>query len=195
MLLDKGNFDLIKKDFLLHGNTENIIGNSRYVINESTSQADIIKILAHYGIFTSSSPVSDSQIAISDSRFPNPEPRTPNHGRPPEVVVWGTGKATREFFYVEDATEAIVLAMERYNKSDPINIGAGFEISIKDLVDLIVELTGFTGEIVWDTTKHDGQPRRMLDTSRAEREFGFRAQTPFEEGLQKTIDWYINQKG
>ena len=110
------------------------------------------------------------------------------------VEIWGTGQATREFFYVEDAAEAIVLAMERYNKSDPINIGAGFEISIKDLVDLIVKLTGFTGEIAWDTSKPDGQPRRMLDTSRAEREFGFRAQTPFEEGLRKTIEWYVSTK-
>jgi len=110
------------------------------------------------------------------------------------ITVWGTGKATREFFYVEDAAEAIILAMERYNKSDPINIGAGFEISIKDLVDLIVKLTGFKGEIVWDTTKPDGQPRRMLDTTKAFTEFGFKAKTSFKEGLQKTIEWYISNK-
>jgi GDP-L-fucose synthase len=84
--------------------------------------------------------------------------------------------------------------MEQYNKSDPINIGAGFEISIKDLVHLIVKSTGFKGEIAWDTSKPDGQPRRMLDTSRANAEFGFKAMTPFEIGLKKTIDWYINQK-
>ena len=107
-----------------------------------------------------------------------------------EVVVWGTGAATREFFYVEDAAEAIVLATERYDKEEPVNIGAGFEISIRDLVALIVELTGFKGRIVWDKTKPDGQPRRMLDTTRAFAEFGFRARTNFREGLAKTIGWY-----
>ena len=107
-----------------------------------------------------------------------------------EIIVWGTGKATWEFFYVDDAADAIILAMESYNKSEPVNIGAGFEISIKDLVDLIVELTGFAGKIVWDTTKQDGQPRRMLDTTRAYEEFGFKARTGFREGLKKTIDWY-----
>ncbi len=107
-----------------------------------------------------------------------------------EIVVWGTGKATREFFYVEDAAEAIVQAMESYNKSEPVNIGAGFEISIKDLVELIVELTDFRGKVVWDTTKPDGQPRRMLDTTRAREEFGFRTNTAFREGLRKTIEWY-----
>ena len=106
------------------------------------------------------------------------------------IVVWGTGKATREFFYVEDAAEAIILAMETYDKSEPVNIGAGFEISIKDLVELIVELSGYKGKIVWDQTKPDGQPRRMLDTSRARSEFGFRAKTDFREGLKKTIAWY-----
>ena len=107
-----------------------------------------------------------------------------------EIVVWGTGAATREFFYVEDAAEAIVLATEKYDKSDPVNIGAGFEISIRDLVALIVELTGFRGRIVWDTTRPDGQPRRMLDTTRAFNEFGFRARTDFRAGLTKTIAWY-----
>jgi len=107
-----------------------------------------------------------------------------------EIVVWGTGKATREFLYVEDAAEGIVLATERYDKPDPVNLGAGFEISISDLVQLIAKLTGFTGTITWDTTKPDGQPRRCLDTSRAEQEFGFKATTPFEAGLRKTIEWY-----
>jgi len=115
--------------------------------------------------------------------------------RNPKVVVWGTGKATREFFYVEDAAEAIILAMERYNKSDPINIGAGFEISIKELVELIVELTGFKGKIVWDKTKPDGQPRRMLDTTKAFTEFDFKSKTGFREGLKKTIDWYKKSLG
>lgn len=107
-----------------------------------------------------------------------------------EVTVWGTGKATREFLYVEDCAEAIVLAAERYESPEPVNIGAGFEISIKDLVTTIARLTGFNGKIVWDASKPDGQPRRMLDTSRAEREFGFKASTGFEEGLRRTIDWY-----
>ncbi len=107
-----------------------------------------------------------------------------------EIVVWGDGSPTREFLYVEDCAEAIVLATERYNKPDPVNIGAGFEISIKDLVHLIADLTGFKGEIVWDTSKPNGQPRRCLDTSRAEGEFGFRAKVGLEEGLRKTIAWY-----
>lgn len=106
------------------------------------------------------------------------------------ITVWGTGKPTREFLYVEDAARAIVLAAEKYNKSEPVNIGAGFEISIKELVDLMVELIGFKGKILWDTTKPDGQPRRCLDVSRAEKEFGFRAKIEFEEGLNKTIEWY-----
>lgn len=107
-----------------------------------------------------------------------------------EIVVWGTGNATREFLYVEDCAEAIVLAAEKYNSSDPVNIGSGFEISIKDLVNLIAELTGFKGKIVWDATKPDGQPRRLLDTSKAEKYFGFKAKTDFREGLKKTIEWY-----
>ncbi len=107
-----------------------------------------------------------------------------------EITVWGTGRATREFFYVEDAAEAIRLATEQYNQSEAINIGAGFEISIRELTELIVELSGFKGQIIWDTTKPDGQPRRMLDTSRAFDEFGFRARTDLRVGLQKTIAWY-----
>lgn len=107
-----------------------------------------------------------------------------------EIVVWGTGRVTREFIYVEDAAEGIVLATESYNKSDPVNIGAGFEISIKDLVGFIVELTGFQGRIIWDETKPDGQPRRMLNTTRALTEFGFKATTTLHEGLKKTIEWY-----
>jgi len=120
----------------------------------------------------------------------NNDLRITNNDPPPELVVWGTGKATREFFYVEDAAEAIILAMERYNKSDPVNIGAGFEISIKELVKLIVKLTGFKGQIIWDTSKPDGQPRRMLDTTKAFTEFGFKATTSFEQGLKQTIEWY-----
>lgn len=106
------------------------------------------------------------------------------------IVVWGTGKATREFLYVEDAAEGIILATEKYNKGAPVNLGAGFEISIKNLAELICELAGFDGGIEWDTSKPDGQPRRRLDTSRAEREFGFKAKTDFREGLKRTIEWY-----
>jgi GDP-L-fucose synthase len=111
-----------------------------------------------------------------------------------EVVVWGTGQASREFLYVEDAAEAIVLASEHYDDPEPVNLGSGREISIKELVELIAELTGFTGRLEWDTTKPDGQPRRCLDTSRAERAFGFRAQTDFREGLQRTIAWYRQRR-
>ncbi len=107
-----------------------------------------------------------------------------------EIVVWGTGSPTREFLYVEDAAEAIVLATEKYNKAEPVNIGAGFEISIKELVRLIARIIGFKGKIVWDKTKPDGQSRRCLDTSRARKEFGFKAKTQFEEGLRRTIEWY-----
>jgi len=106
------------------------------------------------------------------------------------VEIWGTGRATREFLYVEDAAEGIVLASERLETSDPVNLGAGFEISIKDLADLISRLTGFKGKLVWNTSQPDGQPRRSLDTSRARELFGFRARMPLETGLAKTIDWY-----
>jgi len=106
------------------------------------------------------------------------------------VVIWGTGKATREFLYVEDAADGILLASERYNKSDPVNLGAGFEISIKHLAKLIARMVGFGGKLVWDASKPDGQPRRMLNTKRAKREFGFAAKMSFEEGLKKEIEWY-----
>lgn len=112
----------------------------------------------------------------------------------PSVTVWGTGNATREFCYVDDAAEGIVLAAEKYNKSDPVNIGAGFEISIRDLVEKIKVITGFKGEIIWDTSKPDGQPRRMLDTTRAEKEFGYKSKTDFNKGLRETIKWYRDQQ-
>lgn len=111
------------------------------------------------------------------------------------VSVWGTGEATREFLYVDDCAEGILKAAEKYNKSEPVNLGSSFEISIKDLANLIAKLTGFKGKIIWDTTKPDGQPRRKLDTSRAEKEFGFRSKTGFEEGLKKTIRWYQEDRG
>jgi GDP-L-fucose synthase len=112
-----------------------------------------------------------------------------------KVIAWGTGKPTREFFYVEDAAEGILQATERYNRSDPVNLGSAMEISIRDLTDLIAKLTGFQGRIEWDTSRPDGQPRRSLDTARAKSLFGFEAKMPFEEGLRRTIDWYEKSIG
>jgi len=106
------------------------------------------------------------------------------------IEVWGDGSATREFLYVEDAARGILLAAEKYNKSDPVNLGSSFEISIKDLVELIAKETGFKGKIKWDSSKPNGQPRRKLDVSRAKKEFGFESTTTFEDGLRKTIKWY-----
>jgi GDP-L-fucose synthase len=111
-----------------------------------------------------------------------------------EIEVWGTGNASREFLYVEDAAESIVLATEKYDRPEPVNIGSGMEIAIRDLVALIAELTGFDGRIVWDATKPEGQPRRCLDTSRAQEEFAFKAKTELREGLRCTIEWYLDQR-
>jgi len=111
-----------------------------------------------------------------------------------KVVVWGTGKASREFLFVEDAAEGICLAAEKFNGADPVNLGAGFETTIKDLVGLTAKLMAFEGDIVWDISKPDGQPRRMLDTSKARQEFGFKARTKFEDGLKATIDWYLKNR-
>lgn len=108
-----------------------------------------------------------------------------------EIVAWGDGSPTREFLYVEDAAEGIALATQYYNRSDPVNLGSNFEISIKDLTELIARLTGFEGRVRWDTSKPNGQPRRKLDTTRAKEYFGFSAKTNFEDGLRKTIDWYL----
>jgi GDP-L-fucose synthase len=111
-----------------------------------------------------------------------------------EIVAWGTGKATREFLYVEDCAEGIVLATERYDGSEPVNLGAGWEISIEDLAALIARETGFGGKITWDASQPDGQPRRRLDTSKAERAFGFEARTSFQEGLERTVAWYRRER-
>ena len=111
-----------------------------------------------------------------------------------EIVAWGDGSPTREFIFVEDAAEGITLATEKYNSSEPVNIGASFEISIKDLTETIARLTGFNGTIRWDTSKPNGQPRRKLDTTRAREAFGFESKTDFEEGLMRTIDWYANER-
>jgi GDP-L-fucose synthase len=114
--------------------------------------------------------------------------------RDPQVVLWGDGTPTREFLYVEDAAQGILLAAERYNGSQPVNLGSSMEISIRELAEKIARLTGFEGEFVWDTSKPNGQPRRALDTSRAEQFFGFRASMPFEEGLRRTIAWYREKR-
>jgi len=111
-----------------------------------------------------------------------------------QIECWGTGSASREFIYAPDAAEGIVLATEKYDNDEPVKIGAGFEITIKQLVEKIAHLTGFTGKIVWDPSKPDGQPRRCLDTSRAWKEFGFKARTDFDQGLKATIEWYRANK-
>lgn len=111
-----------------------------------------------------------------------------------EVVFWGDGSPTREFLYVEDCAKGIVLATERYDKPEPVNLGSGMEISIKDLAEKLKELTGFEGELVWDKTKPNGQPRRCLDVSKAEKEFGFKAAVDFEDGLKRTVDWYLKNR-
>jgi GDP-L-fucose synthase len=177
-LLAVGAYDAIVGDFLTNRDNEVSLGNKKIVITKDSSGEALRDVLKHFGIYLSTP-------AESSSTFP-----LPSSGPSVVVEVWGTGKATREFFYVEDAAEAIIRAMERYNKSEPVNIGAGLEVSIRDLVDLCVELTGFQGKITWDTTKPDGQPRRMLDTARAYEEFDFKASTGFREGLKQTIEWY-----
>ena len=106
------------------------------------------------------------------------------------VEVWGTGRASREFFYVDDCARGILLAAQKYDGPEPVNLGAGFEITIADLVEKVRAMVGFEGEVVWDTTKPDGQPRRCLDVSRAEKLFGFRAETPFDDGLRRTVEWF-----
>jgi len=108
-----------------------------------------------------------------------------------EIVAWGTGSASREFLYVDDCAEGLIAALERYDSAEPINLGSGREITIRDLTQLVAGLAGFTGEIVWDASKPDGQPRRCLDITRAQREMGFTARTKLEDGLRKTIDWYV----
>jgi len=178
-LLSRSDYDTIIRDFQFNKETEVVIAGKKVKLTNNASQADLLMVLSHFG--------------IAHSKVTNLEPRTLNLEPLPIVSIWGSGKATREFFYVEDAAEAIALATEKYNKSEPVNIGAGFEISIKDLVKLIVERMEYNGKVVWDKTKPDGQPRRMLDTERAREEFGFTAATRFREGLQKTIEWYRNQ--
>jgi GDP-L-fucose synthase len=107
-----------------------------------------------------------------------------------ELPIWGDGSPTREFLYVEDAAEGIVTAAEKYNGDKPVNLGSGYEISIKELAEMIARMTGFEGELVWQTDKPNGQPRRGLDVTRAQKFFGWRAQTPFEEGMMRTIEWF-----
>ena len=171
-LLSAGSFDAIIRDFLFNKESEFVIDGRKVPVGKGSSEETIRTVLKHSGIYLSAAPSGPA-------------------GSSATVEIWGTGKATREFFYVEDAAGAILLAMEKYDKSEPVNIGAGFEdLPSGILVDLIVDLSGFKGKVEWDAAKPDGQPRRMLDTTRAREEFGFVARTGFREGLQKTIDWY-----
>ena len=202
-LLSRNDFDAIVLDFVTNKENEIHLGDRQIVLGKDSSEEDIRQVLKHFGIYQASEPTESAlgvhrpSHALRDDR-PSEAVVRAEGGRPSVtstvVEVWGTGNATREFFYVEDAAEAIILATEVYNKSDPVNIGAGFEISIQELVQLIVELTGFKGQITWNTSKPDGQPRRMLDTTRAFNEFGFNAKTGFKEGLKKTISWYVTDE-
>ncbi|MDD5242741.1 MAG: GDP-L-fucose synthase [Syntrophorhabdaceae bacterium] len=182
-LLSRGDFTGIIDDFLRNNDGELEVGGKRFEVKPDSPVDEILAVLKHFGISYSSG-LQPSASNLS----PSPSGLSPT----PSVEIWGTGSATREFFYVKDAAQAIALATENYDKPDPVNIGAGFEISIKDLVNVIIDLIGFKGSIVWNTSKPDGQPRRMLDTNRAMEEFGFQAKTPFIEGLRKTIDWYVS---
>jgi nucleoside-diphosphate-sugar epimerase len=196
ILLSRGDFTGIVSDFLRNKDGAIEVGGKRFEATPDSPVGDVLTILNHYGIFYSGSDKSairNPQSAINNDISSSSTLHPPPSSISTTVEIWGTGQATREFFYVEDAAEAITLAAGNYDKSDPVNIGAGFEISIKDLVSLLIELTGFKGVIAWDITKPDGQPRRMLDTSRASAEFGFSAKTTFAEGLRKTIDWYVSQ--
>ena len=182
-LLAFGDFTSIKQDFLRNKDGEIVTDNTSIKIGNNSSSDDILTVLRYYGI------------TYSENNEPNDHEKSNKSVKQRVTVeIWGTGNATREFFYVEDAAGAIILAAERFNGSEPVNIGAGFEISIRDLVELIIDLVGFNGSIVWNTLKPDGQPRRMLDIMRAKQEFGFEASTSFMEGLRKTIDWYVSQK-
>ncbi|HAR95691.1 MAG TPA: hypothetical protein DCR97_06985 [Deltaproteobacteria bacterium] len=213
-LLSRGDFAAIVRDFQFNHETDLIMDGKPFTAGPDSPLHDLVTLLAQFGISytdgwktgrsgslgrpqasSAGATVPSELSGVLDNEAAN-RPRDVIVHRPSSigsstiVEVWGTGSATREFFYVEDAAEAIILAMEQYDKSEPINIGTGFEISIRDLVALLIRLTGYTGQVVWDSTKPDGQPRRMLDTTRSEQEFGFKAKTGFEEGLRKTIEWY-----
>lgn len=184
-LLSSNDFDAIRRDFLHNGDGRIEVEGGSLEVRDDSATKDILHVLRHYGVYQVKPEVDmPSRLQPTTSDVPSLI-----------VEVWGTGSATREFFYVEDAAEAILSATERYNKNEPVNIGAGFEISIKELVGMLSKVTGFKGNIVWNTSKPDGQPRRMLDTTLAAEEFGFRAGTSFEEGLKKTVRWYRKQSG
>lgn len=184
-LLSRNDFSAIIRDFERNNDFYRESRNARRETYNHLTDDVIVKALRHYGIY-----LTDT---IQPKNTRKREKRNSSSELSVTVEVWGSGLATREFFYVEDAAEAIALATERYNKSEPINIGAGFEISIKNLVKLIVELMDYRGKIIWDKTKPDGQPRRMLDTQRALNEFGFKAKTDLRTGLNKTIEWYTKK--
>ena len=191
--LAHNDFDGIIRDFLINRDSATIIGDKKIAIKPGTPQKDVQAVLKHYGIYLAHTGPSFESLH-STPNTQNPKLNTQHPTLSSTVSIWGTGAATREFFYVEDAAKAIVAATEKYNKSDAVNIGAGFEISIRDLIHLIAELMDFKGQIVFDHTKPDGQPRRQLETTRAQKEFGFVARTSFREGLRKTIAWYLKTR-
>lgn len=178
-LLSQNDFNAIIKDFQLNKDSETKIRNSSITLSKNSSVDDILTALKYHGV---------SRRKDTDAELGTRNPES-------VVEIWGTGSATREFFYAEDAADAIVAATRYYDKSYPVNIGAGFEISIKDLAALLADLMNFNGVIWWDTSKPDGQPRRMLDTTLAQKEFNFSARTSFEAGLMKTIEWYTAGRG
>lgn len=196
-LLSKGDFAGILRDFQFNHEMDFLNKDKPFTLADGSSVDDLLAALFRFGVTDreKSAHLSLPVHRHSEAVVPAEDGRPASVSSSAVVEVWGTGTATREFFYVEDAAEAIILAMERYNKSEPVNIGAGFEISIRELVDLLVDFTAYKGRVVWDTTKPDGQPRRMLDTSRASEEFGFKAKTGFREGLRKTIEWYRRNSG
>jgi GDP-L-fucose synthase len=193
-LLSRGDFNAITNDFLRNGDGMIEVGGKRFEAKPNSPQEEVLAVLNHYGIyFSDKSEIGNRKSEIEDGISISSSLQPPASSISTTVEIWGTGSATREFFYVGDAVEAIIRATESYNKSEPVNIGTGFEISVKDLVTLLVGLMDYKGSVVWDNSKPDGQPRRMLDTNKAFDEFGFKAQTNFREGLQKTIEWYIAQ--
>jgi GDP-L-fucose synthase len=173
-------YGLAKKALLVHGQA-----------NRQQYGQDVIHLLLTnlYGPGDKFNPNVSHVIPALIKKFVEAKETSADH-----VDVWGTGAATREFLYVEDAAEAIVLAAERYDSSEPVNIASGREIAVKDLAELIASVVGYEGELVWDSSKPDGQPRRGLDTSRAAHEFGFEAQVSLEDGLRATVDWYLKNR-
>jgi GDP-L-fucose synthase len=173
-------YGLAKKALLVHGQA-----------NRQQYQQNVVHLLMTnlYGPGDKFNPKVSHVIPALIKKFVEAKEAGDDH-----VDVWGTGTATREFLYVDDAAEAIALAAERYNSAEPVNVASGREIAVKDLAHLVAGVSGFGGDLVWDSSKPDGQPRRGLDTARAKAAFGFEAQVGLEEGLQRTVDWYLQNR-